>query len=757
MVNSSSQPTDGAEVTVSVGAKSIPLHPGASLSVGRDPACDIHVSDERSSRRHLTISRDGLGRVLIVDQQSRNGTYTAGQRITSLSLERTTELSVGAVDGSTVHVTFAPPTPTCAAEAPEPYPWPSERLTVGRDDGNAIALDDPLVSRRHAVFERRDDGFLVTDLNSRNGVQINGVTVRTGLLREGDAATIGRTVFQVAHGRLVHETPSDLSLVAEELTFALPGGRTLLQGVSFRVQPSKLIAVIGPSGAGKSTLLRALTGSQPATSGRVLYNGSDLYENYASLQQRIGVVPQDDVVHRQLTVDQALGYAAELRLPADYTAAGRRAEVERVLGELGLKEHAGTQISRLSGGQRKRVSVALELLTQPNLLLLDEPTSGLDPNLDRSIMTLLRNQADGGRTVVVITHSVANLGLCDEVLILAPGGRVAYFGPPSGITDYFGGSDYADVFERVVTSPDRYVERFARSVSASSRGPLGPMAPRSHALAPAPSQPPEKQWSTLIRRQARIILADRSYAVASVVLPLVIALMAWTIPGSGGFGPSIGHPGEASQLLVVMIVGAGFMGMSATIRELVGERPIFLRERAVGLSPTIYLAAKLCVLVVLGLVQSLLLVGMIRLRKPGPEGAVLLGSGTLELILAAFLTAVASGSIGLLFSAFVGTGEQAMPVLVITVMYQLVMCGGLIQVSGRGLMEVIASLAPARWGYAQGASVVDLQGLNPLMPKDWLYNHQLLSSSVCLLAQVALVALAAGGAARRLARQRSAA
>ncbi len=179
----------------------------------------------------------------------------------------------------------------------------------------------------------------------------------------------------------------------------------------------------------------------------VLYDGRDLYRDYAELRQRIGLVPQDDILHAQLTVHGALSYAAELRFPQDTAKAERRARVDEVVRELGLEQRVHQPVHSLSGGQRKRVSVALELLTKPSLLFLDEPTSGLDPGMDRSVMHMLRGLADDGRTVIVVTHSVLSLDVCDRLLVLAPGGKVAYYGPPGDTLAFFGYEQWPEAFE----------------------------------------------------------------------------------------------------------------------------------------------------------------------------------------------------------------------------------------------------------------------------------------------------------------------
>ena len=205
--------------------------------------------------------------------------------------------------------------------------------------------------------------------------------------------------------------------------------------------------MVGPSGSGKSTLLGALSGLRPAQRGFVFYGGRDLYAHYEELRQRVGVVPQDDVLHLELTVARALDYAAELRFPADVPREERRGRVDEVLRELGLEGRRNVPIEQVSGGERKRVSVAVELLTKPSLLFLDEPTSGLDPGYERSLMELLRTLADGGRTVIVVTHSVQSIRLCDRVLVLALGGRAAYFGPAQLAPAYFGREDFQEVFQ----------------------------------------------------------------------------------------------------------------------------------------------------------------------------------------------------------------------------------------------------------------------------------------------------------------------
>lgn len=308
-------------------------------------------------------------------------------------------------------------------------------MRIGRALENELVVSDLQVSRLHAEFRATPDGrFEIRDLGSHNGTYVNGQPLSksgSALIGPNDIVGVGHSTFRLVGDRLEEFVDTgEVSFSARHLTVTVDGGKDILKDVSFGVPEKSLIAVIGPSGSGKSTLLKALTGYRPANQGDVLYDNRNLYKQFAELRQRIGLVPQDDILHKELTVTRALRYAAKLRFPADTTEAERTARIHEVLAELKLDIHRDKKITSLSGGQRKRVSVALELLTKPSLIFLDEPTSGLDPGMDRDVMQLLRGLADDGRTVLVVTHSVAELAICDKLLVMAPGGSVAYFGPP---------------------------------------------------------------------------------------------------------------------------------------------------------------------------------------------------------------------------------------------------------------------------------------------------------------------------------------
>ncbi|WP_243856546.1 MULTISPECIES: ATP-binding cassette domain-containing protein [Actinomyces] len=657
--------------------------------------------------------------------------------------------------------------------------------TIGRYPDNALVIPDSAVSGRHARVERTPQGLVVIDNGSTNGIFVGGQRVPHVLITKPTVIGMGGHFVEVSPNGVLKLQERGGELIGRDLTFVVNDRRLrLLDRVSFQLPGNELLAVVGPSGAGKSTLLKALTGEQRAQEGQVLFNGMDVYEHYETMRNMIGVVPQNDVVHANLTVAQTLQYAAELRFAKDVSTAERDQRIAEVLDDLDLTEHVSKRVKQLSGGQRKRVSTAIELLTKPGLLFLDEPTSGLDPQLDRDVMDLLARLAhgtrgsDSGRTVMVVTHNENHIDRADKVLILATGGRPVYYGPPRDVLPYFterlkevfssgrlvthapaGGfadpteiTGYADVYALVRNHTPEL--RAALEARVPSTRPTGGAKVRSSTADLDQNRRPQQSWlrqvSTLVRRHLRLVLADPSYLAFMLILPLVMGVLTKVMEGKWGFAvpdytitpenPVPVYSTQALQLLVILITGAAFAGMAATIRELIGEREVFLREKAVGLRPGSYLLAKIVVLALIVTVQTLLMVGVALLLNDAPSDAVLLGSPGLELAVGCWLTAFACGLLGLAVSAFVTSSEQVMPVLVVTIMAQLVLAGGVIPVAGRAVFEQLAWVMPARWGYAVTSSTVDMNTIVPYRADD-LWEHSLAQwgADACVLVVLGLV------------------
>ena len=620
-------------------------------------------------------------------------------------------------------------------------------ITIGRANDNDIVVSDVLASRQHATLRTTPLGSEIQD-RSVNGTFVNGTRVGSAILSQGDVVTIGNVDLQFSDGTLVPRSETATrtgGLEVRGVNYTVDNGKQLLDGISLTARPGTLTAVIGGSGAGKSTLARLIAGYARPSKGSVSFEGHDVHGEYASLRSRIGMVPQDDVVHRQLTVHQALGYAAELRLPPDTSKSDRARVVAQVLEELDLTKHADTRVDKLSGGQRKRASVALELLTGPSLLILDEPTSGLDPALDHQVMMMLRELADAGRVVIVVTHMLSYLDICDQLLLVAPGGKTAYCGPPDQIGGAMGTTNWAKIFSQVGADPAEANRRFLER-SQSQDGAAPDTAPAD--LGEPVHTSVRRQISTVARRQVRLVVADRAYFVFLALLPFILGALSLTVPGSNGFhvvGEHGGTPDESAQILNLLLLAAAFMGTALTIRDLVGERAIFQREQAVGLSTTAYLLAKTAVFCAFAVLQAAIATAIVITGKGAPtRGGLVLGHGNLaaavELFLTVAATCVASALLGLAISALVRSTEQIMPLFVVSIMAQLVLCGGMVPVTNRIVLEQVSTVVPARWGYAAAASTVDVRSLVPgsLLPQDRFWQH---TSKIWLLDMGMLAAL----------------
>lgn len=607
-------------------------------------------------------------------------------------------------------------------------------MRIGRALENELVVSDLQVSRHHAEFVATPDGrFEIRDLGSHNGTFVNGQPIAkssTVLIGPNDIVGVGHSTFRLVGDRLEEFVDTgEISFSARHLTVTVDGGKQILRDVSFGVPEKSLIGVIGPSGSGKSTLLKALTGYRPANQGDVLYDNRSLYKQFAELRQRIGLVPQDDILHKELTVRKALTYAAKLRFPADTTAAERAARIDEVLRELKLDIHKEKKVTSLSGGQRKRVSVALELLTKPSLIFLDEPTSGLDPGMDRDVMQLLRGLADDGRTVLVVTHSVAELALCDKLLVMAPGGSVAYFGPPEEALNFFGYSTWADVFSAFENYRDydwagrwkgsQHYQMYAADIDAVA-------AQSVHMPPPQQMRPPKPQsWGsqlwTLIRRYSSVIASDKGFIGLMFILPAVLGIVSTVIPADSGLGLGPARVRftnkDVGTILLILAVGACFSGAANSVRELIKERVIYERERATGLSRSAYLMSKVIVLGVITALQGAVICAIgfgARDRLPR-EGVIFADTPVIEMTMVISTLGFTCMMFGLIISALVKTAEKTMPLLVMFAIVQVVFTGVLFQVYDSPGIEQVAWLMPSRWAVAALGTTAEL---NVAMPWD---------------------------------------
>jgi ABC transport system ATP-binding/permease protein len=774
------------------------LEEGTEYHIGRDERAAIPVTDPRVSWDHAVLYVSN-GTWVLEDQGSRNGTYKGAERISRLDIDGPCVIHVGNPEDGPVlrfELEAVAETPTAAPPgSPGSLPFkgwgdvdphaslpgvdrePTSRIQlqaarvvkIGRRPDNDIVVHDLGVSKAHAELKMSPTGrYQIFDLGSHNGTYVNGQRVNQAELTEDDIVSIGHATFRLAGGVLTeYIDEGNIPFEALELRVAVGDGgkqKVLLEGISFPLAERSMMAVIGPAGAGKSTLLNALTGKRPATTGSVYYDFRDLYSNYDELKHRIGLVPQESVTHDQLTAKSALGYAAELRFPPDITENDRNQRVDEVLGELEMSQHANTRIVRLSGGQKKRVNIGLELLTKPSLLFLDEPTSPLDPHLKRELFGQMRKMTENGQSVVVITHDVESklIDQCDRLIVLAPGGRMAYFGPPAEGLKYFAAGDWADVFQAFSDDPAAdWSGRFRGSPEyqkyVTSRMSVNLEQQQRQNRSPEDEAKPKQRGSvtqvfTMARRYARVLSVDRGYTIFAVALPIILGALLRIIPSSYGLG---GPPGEnqgAQTLLLILVMAACLSGTANSIREFVKEREIYERERMAGLSSGAYLMSKVLVLGVVSLVQALIIViiGLAGAKMPA-KAAAIPGPPIIEIAVATVVLCVVSMLLGLLISTLVSKSDQTMPALVVVTMIEVVLSGGVFAL-GAGAEAYVSMIAPARWGLAAIASTINLNVItpaNPLAPVKpdalWAHSATQWATDMGILVLIGLICLCIAG------------
>jgi ABC-type multidrug transport system ATPase subunit len=732
------------------------------LTVGRASDNDIVLPQPYVSSHHgrFTFQR---GVWHYRDLDSTNGTYINGRRSAGGPLQDGDVLRIGHPAGESLSLTFS----TWEAYSPEDGgPMGSKRmgvvtvprsgvLTIGRSADADIPLEAPVVSRQHAQLEHTPQGAILTDLNSTNGTFVNGERLtRPRRLRENDMVQIGPFTLVYTDERLQqYSATAGVRLDAVRLVREVgPSGRRkrILNDISLSIAPREFVAVVGTSGAGKSTLVMALNGFSRAD-GHVLVNGDDLYTHFDLYRTMVGYVPQDDIVHQDLSVIDGLRYAARLRLPPDTSSD----EIERRIDEvLELVEMVGQReqlVSSLSGGQRKRVSIAAELLAEPNLFFLDEPTSGLDPGLEKKMMVTMRRLADGGRTVVLVTHATANIVQCDHVCFLSQG-RLVYFGPPQKVFEFFGveTGDFADVYA-LLDDPDPQVARkkaaewekrfresqYCQAYVAKRLRRLREVQEEA-ASSPARQRPkvnPLRQLLVLSRRYLNLVMRDKLLlAVLMGVMPIIGALVLlisepyWLVgsapaeierqlaEGLGG-GQGAGQTAtynvvhDTQRLLHILSLASILLGLFGSVYEIVKEWSVYQRERMVSLRIVPYLGSKLLVLGGFALIQCFLLLLVVSFRVSLPSEGVLLPA-PLEMYVTLVLGALAAITLGLLISAVVPNTNAVIYLVFLVLFFQMIFSGVMFDLpTFAGRFSVFTF---TRWCIESLGATVDVEELDQL-------------------------------------------
>jgi ABC transport system ATP-binding/permease protein len=587
----------------------------------------------------------------------------------------------------------------------EPDAWVScdeRRVTLGRAPDCDIVLADPAVADRHAVLEYSYGDYYLSDQQSELGTYVNGRPVRRARLRELDLVQLGPYLFRFWGKQLQWvRPPASLTLTAVDIGQTV-GPARLLDHVSLACRPGEFIGLLGPSGSGKSTLLNALSGLRPARTGEVYINGETLYGNYARYRQWIGYVPQDDIVHVELTSRQALWYVGRLRLPhlpADQL--GQR--VEETLDVLELREQARLPIGQLSGGQRKRINFGVELLTQPGILFLDEPTAGLDPGAEGRLMRKFQELAHQGRIVVCATHIMESVELFDKVAVLVEGGRLAWFGAPADALAWFDIRRFSDLYERLDDRPAiDWQRRFLQSPhqqemrqALADERTIRPFLCQTRPAGPRPESL-VGQTAVLAARFVRTLAADPQTTRLLFWQPLLIAaLICLVFKGI----PAVSF---------LLVLSAMWFGCGLAAQQIVKERAIYRRERLVNLRSDAYLLSKFLPLALVGAFQSAAMLAVVWLwKRPAWD---------IPAALAALTLAAANGvALGLLVSALSTNRDKASAAVPTVLLPQIILAGVLVSLPDmpRGV-RVAADLVAARWAnQALEISLLDGQPIDP--------------------------------------------
>lgn len=690
-----------------------------TYTIGRSEDNDFAIKSNIVSRHHARLERQDSGYVFMTLPEATNPVFYEGRKLqTSHRLGHADILRIGGVEdaGAMVSISYTSPDEAdLKRESITVQFGESNVIHIGRDASNDVVLESPSVSRYHAQIDKVGQRYRVNDLRSSNGTFVNDQRIEEEVwLQPQDNIRIGQYRFVMGEDRLDQfDESSGLRADAIGLNKWVRKDLNILQDISVTFQPREFIVIVGQSGGGKSTLLDAIAGYRPATHGTVMVNEIDVYHNFDAVRHNIGYVPQKDIIHMELTAYEALDFAAQLRMPKDTSKEERHQRVMEVLEDLDLAHRKDVKVSGLSGGQQKRVSIGVELLTSPGLFFLDEPTSGLDPGTETSLMQLMRRLADQGRTIVLVTHATKNVMLADKVLFMARGGYLAWFGPPDEALQYF--DQYRSERDRRA-GPMEFDQIYA-ILDDSSRGSAEEWAQRyrmhpaynTHVLQPlqtryptftadqvvaqpqtAPKAAPAKpqkgasslsQFIILSKRNFKILSRDRMSMILMLVAAPLVAMLDVLIAFMVGNNLYDYDEGNVANLLMtffLLIIFAAFIGALSQMREIVKEGEIYKRERLVNLKIMPYVASKFWIAALLALYHALAYTVIHYLAYEMPYGVL----EFLLIYVTMVLLAMGGMMLGLFASALAPSPNTVPMLVILLIMPMIVLSGALVPLPG---------------------------------------------------------------------------
>jgi len=667
------------------------------VSVGRANDNNFVVNESTVSSHHAKfIITDNS--IILEDLNSSNGTFVNGNRIQKTNIQITDTIFLGK------RFEFKPEYLNKYISA-NSYDGDGKKgksdlinksiITIGRSSENDLVIDNIKVSRFHARVINQSGNWVIEDLNSSNGTFVNGKKIKRKPINNSDTILIGGIPLKLSH---LFTSPklmnTELKLSGNNLSLIVDGGKTIVDDVSVTIFPGEFVGLIGPAGAGKTSLMMMLNGVVKPTYGDVLINNQSLYANYAGFKGQIGYVPQDDIIHRELKVKESLFYTGKLRLE---NASDERikSQVDDLMRSLSIQTAADTLIGSpekkgISGGQRKRVNMGQELLTEPSILFLDEPTSGLDPKTDLDVMHLLKGIADKGKIVVLTTHNITeeNFNILTHIVVLANNGKLAFFGTTKEAMAYFNVAKPYEIFtELSKQDPDYWKNKFKDSHFYLDYV-LDRKMSLTHEVVPGANDSKRNfgfaQYLTLLKRYAKVKLRDKmSTAILLLQAPIIALLIALFFKGDE----------NRHAAIFILTISAIWFGCSNAAREIVNEQSIYKRERMVNLKIPSYILSKVTILALLCVIQCLIL-SCIAIPSHNLAGSFF------SVFCNLLTTTIASLMLGLFVSSISKTSEAAMSILPIVLIPQIIAAGFVITFNKLGdLLQIIAGFTISRWAF----------------------------------------------------------
>jgi len=680
------------------------------LTVGRSPQNDIVIDNKKVSSSHARFKILN-NEIVLEDVGSTNGTYVNGEKIASQKVTANDTITFSknhTFDWKQLEKLLKTDQPVKSERAERVHTKIKEKevINIGRGSDNDIVINNIKVSRKHAKLEKSSGEWYIEDLGSSNGTFINAEKIRRARITPKDVLTMGGIPLNIEKLFAAEkEIKGDIQIAANNITFRVKD-KLIVDDIGLTILPGEFVGLIGPSGAGKTSLMMMMNGVVRPSHGDVFINSQSLYSNFDIFKGQIGYVPQDDIIHRELKVQESFTYTGKLRLE-NYSNEEIATQVDTVLDTLGIDDTRNTLIGSaekkgISGGQRKRVNLGQELLTEPSVLFLDEPTSGLDPKTDLDVMYLLKGIAAKGKIVILTTHNITkeNFEILSHLIVLSKGGKLAYFGKANKAADYFQVDKPYEIFGKLETNePDYWKEKFRNApeykkfVAAREESII---ETKSTEVSGALNRKADmKQFFTLTGRFFRVKLRDKvSTAILLLQAPIIAALIALVFDDAT----------EKTAALFILVIAAVWLGCSNAAREIVSEQAIFKRERMVNLKIPSYLFSKVTVLMLLCLVQCAILAGIV-------VPSLNMDSSFLSIFFLLLLTSLPSLLLGLFVSSLVSTSEAAMGLIPLILIPQVIL-GGLITIFGNMNVfeKVIAAFLTTRWSF-EAINILEYGGL----------------------------------------------